>query len=574
MADDDTDPTVTDDSQGALPTSGDMAPDGPQGQPDQDNDVTGSLPDTGGATGAAAPAMGTEQQPAEKAESNPLIDMIKGLFDFGHLKHGIGDHAQQAEGEQGAVPTSQPPATQPQQAQPQGPQEDQGVLPTMARGAGRLAQRAASAVTEFPANAKRIMRYLQGADAMDPNSVAAINNAVDPKGTLPEWQRNYQAFQYAQHMAGPDASWSMLQHFRKTYDAMRSYAAGAFDKGGYPSALEGMNKAYAALPSMNHVNFTMGQNGITATVTNYDGKATGYNLTPDQFKALMTSKSGLFDTVAVTPFHDIFKGIGAPPAQADSDFKRPVDRATPQEEALAPAAAAKFPRPEQEKERLAWIQKQIGERNRLTDVGDQRQFPGGRGAPDTTQKSIAQQKQDTTTAHAGDKATIAAGRDQTNQTIAAGKNVAAGERAAGRTQSNEKIASDKNQSAENRTNTRAGAVDRSTIERLQQARERNKSTETTAAQHFKGRALDTLLKSITPGMDFETVNGALKKHGTSIDELLAAGNPQQAPTASSQGSVVPGAPQVTSQQNSQPQGQWGINKATGKAEWRPTPGGE
>lgn len=294
----------TEDDQGAIPTS----------QGPQDDDVTGSVPDQ-----QAQPAPGYQQEGPFTPTEEGLNTREKALDKsglggaFGQAQHGKIDKARQDYAQKGADPSElsgKPPAfpggTAPHEVLQQGfAQAGQGLANSSLGSEG-------------------LRKWLQGDRAMDPNTVSAITNSIDPDGSLPPVTRKMKAIQYAYQKAltqnqdpraAMDVGVGMLQHQRKEYDMWRTAAAVKLAGGDMQTAIEAANKAFQA-PFGSNVHFAQAGNGlVTATVSGDDGNVEGtFPMQPNTFHSML-AKDGKFDILVQKDPFEFFSGLaqrGAP----------------------------------------------------------------------------------------------------------------------------------------------------------------------------------------------------------------------------------------------------------------------
>lgn len=360
----------TEDDQGAIPTS----------QGPQDDDVTGSVP-----------SQQAPQTPTEEGLNTREMALDKsGLGGaFGQAQHQKIDKARQDYTAGQGGNTQSPGGEHDLSGSPEPQPGFAGGLkpPHEVLRDGPLGQ-AAGAATEG------LRKWLQGDRAMDPNTVSAITNAIDPDGSLPPVTRKMKAIQYAYQKAltqnqdpraAMDVGVGVLQHQRKEYDMWRTAAAVKLAGGDMQSSIEAANKAFQA-PFGSNVHFAQATNGlVTATVTGDQGEVQGtFPMQPNTFHSML-AKDGRFDLLVQQDPFEFFSGLankgapqmgvgysgtraeasGQPWATNSSYAPQQMPRPEPKkvltpEEKLEARSQKIFPTVGQEGERQQWLQAQEG----------------------------------------------------------------------------------------------------------------------------------------------------------------------------------------------------------------------
>lgn len=122
--------------------------------------------------------------------------------------------------------------------------------------------------------AKRIIAYLQGADASHPDSIDAVGRMVDPEGKMPPADRNVVALDRVRNQYGDNAAWQLMQANRVAYNAQTAFGKVALQ--GTPqkpadinAAIDAANKAQANVLDGSNIQFARagGGDSVTAMVT-------------------------------------------------------------------------------------------------------------------------------------------------------------------------------------------------------------------------------------------------------------------------------------------------------------------
>ncbi len=589
---------------GAIPTGDDASSD--------------DAGDSAGATGATGPAQSQGQgQSAAPSRGDALEDFIQQIMQYGMQKHGLlGGQGQQQQqqsfarggrvpsfDEGGAIPDDneiapdddqsgaapQAAAAQPS-AQPsapatppigqtdamgamggQGGDQTSEPAPNPApRGVAGAAQGAIPATPDQAVSGaaggdphKRALAYLMGADAMPAQIVAAIKNAVDPKAAMPPGQRTMEAAAHAASKGGDDAAWAVVQSARTEYDASKSFAAAAFDKGNIPSALDAANRAVQALPMAQHVNFSQGQEGaITATVTGQNGEAQAYTLAPIQFQNLLKGKAGQFDKVMAGGLGEVLNALGVSNQQADQAKGALGTRSATPAPAKSEDAA---PMGEQPIYTVPDDMKKMGVTQAMWNVG-MRRFSVGQS--DKMQDWLIQQanankagedKKEIARIGATSKENVAGVQGQTR--IDASK-----QRANGQVLASLARASASEQNAQTRA---AGNVEGENVKlRRTLAQELAKTERSSQDAQIKARAANAqaIIKGLPLGLNTDDLEKALNKYGVNLHDLISIPqSPSAAPAQSAPGQAPEGAGAKPA-----PKGQW-VHGPNGKPVWQAAP---
>lgn len=154
--------------------------------------------------------------------------------------------------------------------------------------------------------AAAILSYLHGDGAADPDTVAQVEQQIDPDNSMDDGERHLRAIQAAHQQGGPQAAWSFVQANRQAYNAKMAFAKAALQGvGGKPpdigAAAQAASDAYSHVPDGKNITFQPSQTmpgGITATVIGPDGSPQSQDLAPDQFAGMLDiGKDGLYDKV-------------------------------------------------------------------------------------------------------------------------------------------------------------------------------------------------------------------------------------------------------------------------------------
>lgn len=149
-------------------------------------------------------------------------------------------------------------------------------------------QNPVDAVKQFPGNVKRIVSYLMGEGAVDPQMLSQAGAQVDPQGQMSADDRNVLAVDKAMKEGGPEAAWKLMQANRVAFNAKQAFAYAALNgtqqkPPDINAAVDAANQASSHVLDGSVVKFAAGRGGVTATVTG-DGEPQSFNLTPDQFR--------------------------------------------------------------------------------------------------------------------------------------------------------------------------------------------------------------------------------------------------------------------------------------------------
>lgn len=246
---------------------------GPVDDQDDDDDETGAIP-----TRPAGPGGDTP-------DTNPFPTRSGGFgkrYDDGGS---VDDDDDDDSGNAGASTSG---------AIPDGGDDSQGAAQT---------QQQAPAMGAQP-DTKKLVSYLMGADASPAPNVAALERAVDPQGQLDPDTRHILAINQAAKQGGQEAAWGVMQHYRKKYDAYKSFAAAALNgvQGKPPdiaAAAQAATQAYTYMPDGTTVQFQPGQSGVTATVkkAGVPQPMSTVSLSVPQFNDFVKGRSGQYDNV-------------------------------------------------------------------------------------------------------------------------------------------------------------------------------------------------------------------------------------------------------------------------------------
>lgn len=244
---------------------------------------------------------------------------------------------------------------------------------------------------------QKIIGYLKGADAAPPAAAAQAEQTVDPQGQMEPGMRKLLALDAVNKQYGPQAAWSLMQHYRQKYDAYKSFAAaanaGVQGKPRDPAAAAmAMSQAYDHLPDGQTLQVKPAGAGFTATVMSPNGKPQTVSLSPQAFGQLTQGPDGQFDNVIEKGLPNVLtkfvqrNGLTADQVQPDTSTTAPagseptVDNGnvdgpdkpiggalgyTPQLEARARAL---FPMVSQNAQRIAWMQAQE-QQGKQNDIG-------------------------------------------------------------------------------------------------------------------------------------------------------------------------------------------------------------
>lgn len=233
---------------------------------------------------------------------NQALEMVNSALMYGRQKAGLNDQQSFADGGpvQDPADDSLAPggtATDDQSAGDDFPfsdQEDQGQDQTQ--------QAQPAQQQSIP---QQLMQYVMGTDAAPPQLVQAAEQKVDPNGEMDEDMRRLATISTVGSIAGPEAAWPVIQHYRKSYDTYKAYASAALngsdDKpADLDEAIHAANQAFPNVVDGTKVSFTRDVNdNVVATVTNVgqDKPFFKQSLTVPQFYELMRGNSGQYDNV-------------------------------------------------------------------------------------------------------------------------------------------------------------------------------------------------------------------------------------------------------------------------------------
>lgn len=546
-----------DDTGPAIPTSADTS------VPQDDGDVTGSV-SGGDQTGAAGPkpyeqegpntpemeALNTREKALDKsglggafgaAQRKQIADqrnaLVQQLITHALQAQAGGPSVQEGPNNRpnpnaGAIPTSD--QTEPEQA------PDAGPLGNAVRGIGQaIAKPFKDAAAGYSAGWQRL---LSGQGAMDHKTAEVVATSVNPDGSNPT--ESLDAVHKATERGGPDAGLAFMQNRVGIYNASRAWAAAAYDGKALSSAVDAANRAFKALPLAEQVHFTTGANGsVTATVSgaNEGDQPISYPLPSANFRELMRGNSGFaYDMLMQGPNAVLSKLAGE-----DHGVK-----ADPESQGVAPdPQAGKVPDSFKAKgvNQATWNvahslypwSSQTAQRNRFL-LGEMQQASTQKHQLDVA-KQQGVNRTNVADLQGGVKRDVAAGNNQTTLT----KEGMRGETSLARGHEHEVEAT-------KRTQARVDMQDRATRARVQTAHDQlvahaSQATDK-AFNQVKIAALRGLLAGTTTWEDTDT---ELKKHGSSVDEILGngaaaggGGSRQQAPAAPSTRAPASGAAQT------------------------------
>lgn len=245
----------------------------------------GAIPDEDGAqdSGDAAPA-----------QSDPF-SVVQSALSYGRQKSGLptkfygaappmspaspGANPQLSPQSPGAAPQMKPPGFAEGGAiEEDTGTDDQGVIPdgnTDQEDQGGQDQMTPSGNTQPQGQgAGGAMSYLTGQGAVGPEIAQALEQQVDPQGTMDPNQRKMLAVAKA---GSPDKAFAVLQHYRQKFNAYSAFAkAAAQGSGGRPPDLHASahaaTQAYQHLPDGNDVSFQPVPNGMRVAVRKVGGE--------------------------------------------------------------------------------------------------------------------------------------------------------------------------------------------------------------------------------------------------------------------------------------------------------------
>lgn len=162
-----------------------------------------------------------------------------------------------------------------------------------AAGQVRDVQQASFAKTIAP----KIMSYLSGSGAMNGQQWDALNNQVDPQGTMDQNERTMRAIDTASQQ-DPSLGAAALQHARVNYDLMKANAAKALASGNDTLAAQEATAAHNYLPDGSKTVFAPFKDGFAVSVQDTSGQPNNYVLDKSQMNAFLRGDHSLFDTVS------------------------------------------------------------------------------------------------------------------------------------------------------------------------------------------------------------------------------------------------------------------------------------
>lgn len=169
-----------------------------------------------------------------------------------------------------------------------------------------------------PDGSPHVSDFLKGAYGMPPQTVQAIEYAVDPKGEMDPVERKAKMIEYAKDKGGMGAAAAALQKMRVDYNLSRAFAASKLQDGDIGAAIQGANKAFEA-PFGESIHFSGDTPGQVKAIIVSDGKLTSYTMDQSHFQHLLTGV-GEFDNF----IHDGVKNTIASLATPDfSAYQKP-----------------------------------------------------------------------------------------------------------------------------------------------------------------------------------------------------------------------------------------------------------
>lgn len=149
---------------------------------------------------------------------------------------------------------------------------------------------------------KKIVSYLMGAGAAHPAQLEQAAAQADPQGSMSPGDRNIMAVHDAGEMDGPAAAWALVQANRVAYNAKQAFAYAALNgnqkkPADLNAAIQAANQAGDHVLDGTSVQFSPGQNGVTATVMSPGSEQPQtFNLSTDQFREyLNVGRTGQWD---------------------------------------------------------------------------------------------------------------------------------------------------------------------------------------------------------------------------------------------------------------------------------------
>lgn len=155
----------------------------------------------------------------------------------------------------------------------------------------------------------KIISYLRGDGAAPPQEVKQAEMAVDPSGTL-DPNHLHMAVIHAAAQADQDQAFSFMQAYRQKYDLMKNIATVAVDgaPGKAPhvgASTQAANAAMDHIPDGNKVTFQPGQNGVTAAVTDANGRQQQIPMTLEAYRAFLAGPYSQFDNLMNKPVQQV-----------------------------------------------------------------------------------------------------------------------------------------------------------------------------------------------------------------------------------------------------------------------------
>lgn len=244
---------------------------------------------------------------------------------------------------------------------------------------------------------QKIIGYLKGGDAAPPQAAQQIESTVDPRGQMDPGMRKLLAIDAAAKQYGPQAAWSLMQHYRQKYDAYKSFAAaanaGVQGKPRDPAAAAmALQQAYDHVPDGLNLTVKPSPTGFTATVTPHGGgRPQTVSLTPQDFGQLVQGPEGQFDSVIEKGLPNVLtkfvqrNGLTAAQTAPDTSTTAPAGSEPTQnvdgpdkpfkydalgyDPEIARRAQALFPKVSQTQQRIQWMaaQEQQGAENKINE---------------------------------------------------------------------------------------------------------------------------------------------------------------------------------------------------------------
>jgi len=134
---------------------------------------------------------------------------------------------------------------------------------------------------------RRIVSYLMGEGAANPQEMAAATSQLDP--AMQPSERNLLAVEQAAKQGGTEAAWKIVQGHRVAFNAKQAFGYAALNgtqqkPPDVNAAVDAANQAQSHILDGSDVQFSATPQGVTATVSGADGQPSQINLTPDQFR--------------------------------------------------------------------------------------------------------------------------------------------------------------------------------------------------------------------------------------------------------------------------------------------------